>query len=93
MSSGTDRIRLVREFIVQDFLFGRDNGFGNAESFLENGMIDSTGILQLVAFLEEKFGIKVEDAELVPENLDSLDNIGRLLESKLAATSAKTAGV
>jgi len=93
MSSDADRLRLVREFIVQDFLFGRDNGFASSESFLESGMIDSTGILQLVAFLEETFGIKVEDAELVPENLDSLENIGRLLESKLDATASKTANV
>lgn len=93
MSSDADRLRLVREFIVQDFLFGRDNGFGNGESFLESGMIDSTGILQLVAFLEQTFGIKVEDAELVPENLDSLDNIGRLLESKLGAPASQAANV
>ena len=93
MSSNADRLRLVREFIVQDFLFGRDDGFASSESFLESGMIDSTGILQLVAFLEQTFGIKVEDAELVPENLDSLDNIGRLLASKLGAPASQTANV
>ena len=93
MSSGTDRLQLVREFIVQDFLFGRDNGFASSESFLESGMIDSTGILQLVAFLEQTFGIKVEDSELVPENLDSLDNIGRLLGSKLDSTASQPANV
>jgi acyl carrier protein len=83
MSSTADKLQLVREFIVQDFLFGRDNGFASGESMLESGMIDSTGVLQLVAFLEQTFGIKVEDAELVPENLDSLDSIGRFLGSKL----------
>jgi len=87
----SNRLQLVREFIVQDFLFGRDNGFASGESFLESGMIDSTGILQLVAFIEQTFGIKVEDAELVPENLDSLDNIGRLLGSKLGAANPQTA--
>jgi acyl carrier protein len=85
MSSNADRLQLVREFIVQDFLFGRDNGFASSESMLESGMIDSTGVLQLVAFLEQTFGIKVEDDELVPENLDSLDSIGRFLGSKLGA--------
>jgi acyl carrier protein len=93
MSVNAERIRIVREFIIQDFLFGRDDGFSSSESFLESGMIDSTGILQLVAFLEHTFGIKVEDAELVPENLDSLDNIDQLLESKMSSGSAQTAGV
>ena len=88
MSSNADRLHLVREFIVQDFLFGRDNGFASGESMLESGMIDSTGVLQLVAFLEQTFGIKVEDAELVPENLDSLDSIGRFLGSKLCAAAS-----
>ena len=88
MSSNPDRLQLVREFIVQDFLFGRDNGFASGESMLESGMIDSTGVLQLVAFLEQTFGIKVEDAELVPENLDSLDSIGRFLGSKLGAAAS-----
>jgi acyl carrier protein len=88
MSSNADRLQLVREFIVQDFLFGRDNGFASSESMLESGMIDSTGVLQLVAFLEQTFGIKVEDDELVPENLDSLDSIGRFLGSKLGAPAS-----
>ena len=85
MSSNADRLQLVREFIVQDFLFGRDNGFASSESMLDSGMIDSTGVLQLVAFLEQTFSIKVEDDELVPENLDSPDSIGRFLGSKLGA--------
>ena len=88
MSSNADRLQLVREFIVQDFLFGRDNGFASSESMLESGMIDSTGVLQLVAFLEQTFGIKVEDDELVPENLDSLERIGRFLGSKLGAPAS-----
>jgi acyl carrier protein len=93
MSSEADRLRQVREFIVQNFLFGRDDGFANEQSFLESGMIDSTGILELVAFLEQTFGIKVEDAELVPENLDSLDNISRLLRAKLGAPTSQAANV
>ena len=93
MSSDADRLQLVREFIVQDFLFGSDNGFASGESFLESSMIDSTGILQLIAFLEQTFGIRVEDAEIVPENLDSLDNIGRVLGSKLATPAPSTATI
>ncbi len=72
----------LRRFVVDNFLFGRDNGFGAADSFLEGGIIDSTGVLELVAFLEERFGIDVADEELVPENLDSLENLARFVRSK-----------
>jgi acyl carrier protein len=59
----------------------------DAQSFLESGIIDSTGILELVAFLEKTYGIHVNDEELVPENLDSIVNISKFLQSKLATTS------
>jgi len=52
------------------------------DSFLEKGIIDSTGVLELVAFIEENFGIKVEDEELIPENLDSIDNLVTFINSK-----------
>ena len=52
-------------------------------SFLDEGIIDSTGILELVNFLEEDFGIAVEDAELIPENLDSIKNVTEYLERKM----------
>jgi len=63
----------VREFIFKNFLFD-DSGdsLDDNDSFLEKGIIDSTGMLELVAFLEEKFGVRIEDEELVPENLDSV---------------------
>ena len=54
----------------------------NNDSFLENGFIDSTGVLQLVTFLEETFGITVEEGELTPENLDSINNISAYLSRK-----------
>ncbi len=74
----------VAEFILQNFLFGEKSGFpDDAESFLELGIIDSTGILELVAFIEIKFGIKVEDEELLPENLDSIENLTRYIETKI----------
>jgi len=53
--------------------------------FLEEGIIDSTGILELVTFLEEEYSITVEDEELVPENLDSINNVTAFLERKIAA--------
>ena len=63
----------VRNFVVENFLFGQSSAVPDEEaSLLENGVIDSTGVLELVSFLEEHFQVHVEDTELVPENLDSL---------------------
>jgi acyl carrier protein len=74
----------VRHFIIENFLFGETaDPLRDDDSFLDNGILDSTGVLQLVAFLEERFQIKVEDEELLPENLDSLENVVRYLGEKL----------
>ncbi len=80
-------IEKVRGFIVENFLFGEEKGLGDETSFLESGIIDSTGILELVAYLEETYGIKVADEELVPENLDSLANIRAYLLRKRPGAS------
>ena len=64
---------IIREFILQNFLFGQtDYLLGAGDSLLEHGIIDSTGVLELVAFLERQFGLSVADQDLVPENLDSI---------------------
>jgi len=73
----------LRSYIVDNFLFGDDDGFDDSVSFLDTGMIDSTGILELITFLEEQFAIKVKDDELIPENLDSISNILVFLGRKL----------
>ena len=74
----------IRQFIVDNFLFGESgNGFKDTDSFLENGIIDSTGVLELVSFLEETFSIEVADEELIPENLDSIDNVVKYLQQKI----------
>lgn len=73
---------LVRDFVVENFLFGDGDALKADTSFMEEGIIDSTGILELVFFLEETFGIKVDDAELVPENFDSLGRISKYVETK-----------
>jgi len=65
----------VRAFIKENFLFGNDDAFKDDTSFLNEGIVDSTGILELVSFLEEEFSITVEDEELLPENLDSINNV------------------
>lgn len=79
----SDRKRKIREFIVENFLFGNDEGLTDNVSFLEEGIIDSTGVLELVSFLEEDFDISVEDDELIPENLDSINNLDAFLGKKL----------
>ena len=73
----------VRGFIVENFLFGDENGVKDDMLFLDEGIIDSTGILELVSFLEEEFSISVEDEELVPENLGSINNVVAYLQKKV----------
>ena len=73
----------IKEFIVENFLFGEDSNLKDDTSFLDEGIIDSTGILELVSFLEEEFSITVEDEDLIPENLDSIDNVVSYLEKKI----------
>jgi acyl carrier protein len=75
----------LRRFITNSFLYGRDCGFRDDESFLEMGIIDSTGLLELINFLEKHYRIKVADADLIPENLDSIEQLCRFVERKLAS--------
>ncbi len=73
----------VRQFVINNFLFGQGGDqLSNHDSFLEKGIVDSTGVLELVAFLEERFQVKIEDEELIPANLDSIDNLVRFIEKK-----------
>ena len=73
----------LREFIVDNFMMGTDpNELSDSGSLLDLGIIDSTGVLELVGFLEEKYSIKVEDSDLVPENLDSIDNLTKYIQGK-----------
>ena len=66
----------VRGYILENYLFTDDQSqLADETSFLERGIIDSTGIMEVIAFLKEEFGIEVEDEEMVPENLDSVNNI------------------
>lgn len=75
----------IKTFIIENFLFGNADGLKDETSFLEDGIIDSTGVLELITFLEEEFGIKVEDDELIPENLDSINRVTHFLQKKMAA--------
>ena len=76
----------IRQFVIANFLFGEDNGsLKPDESFLETGIIDSTGVLELVAFLESTYGLRVQDNELTPDNLDSLDRVAAFVRRKQQA--------
>ncbi len=72
----------IKSFIIENFLFGDDHGLKDDTSFLDDGIIDSTGVLELVTYLEEEFDIQVEDEELIPENLDSINNIAKYVGGK-----------
>jgi acyl carrier protein len=89
----SDITRDIKEFVVSNFLYGQDgHNLAADQSFLENGIIDSTGVLELVAFLEQRFGISIADRELLPENLDSLQNASAFVSRKLAVQGAQIAG-
>jgi acyl carrier protein len=74
----------IRAFIIENFLFGQaDSPLGPGDSFLEGGILDSTGVLELVGFLEERFAITVADDEMIPDNLDSVERVAQFVERKL----------
>lgn len=73
----------IRAYILENFLFTDDQSeLSNSDSFLEKGIVDSTGILEIITFIEDEFKLKVDDEEMVPENLDSVDCIINFLNSK-----------
>ncbi len=75
----------IKHFIVENFMMGKNpDELTDSGSLLDLGIIDSTGVLELVGFLEEKFEISVEDDDLVPDNLDSIDNLVRFVDAKAA---------
>ena len=83
MSTASTVAQQVREFIVENFLYGQERAFKDSDSFLGEGIVDSTGVLQLVAFLEETYGITVEDEDLTPENMDSINSVVTYLSRKM----------
>ena len=73
---------LVRTYIIENMLLGHDSGFENNTSLLDAGILDSTGAMELVAFLEKNFNISVQDEEISPENLDSVERICAFVTEK-----------
>jgi acyl carrier protein len=80
----------VRQFVIDNFLFGREGQLSNADSFLESGIIDSTGVLELISFIEEHFGLKLSENDLTPDNLDSVDKVAGLVARRLATRQGAT---
>lgn len=73
----------IRRFVVENFLFSDDvEQLALDDSLLGRGIVDSTGMLEIILFIEEQCGVKVEDSEMVPENLDSVRKIAAFLERK-----------
>ena len=73
----------IREFIKENFMVSdEDIKDVDTTSFIESGIVDSTGILEVVEFIEEKFEISVDDEELIPENLDSIENLTNFITRK-----------
>ena len=74
----------IREFITTNFYVADDSSLTDDTSLLESGTVDSTGVLEIISFLEERFSIKVADAEMVPDNLDSISRIAAFVARKKA---------
>ena len=79
----------IKGYIVESFLFGAETDLSESTSFLDEGIIDSTGVLELVEFLETSFELTVEDEELLPENLDSISRIETFIKSKKSLSTKK----
>ncbi|HEV8113638.1 MAG TPA: acyl carrier protein [Planctomycetota bacterium] len=79
----SDIAQQISTFITDNLLLGRAVDLAGTSSFLDAGIIDSTGVLELVQFLEETWGLSVKDEEMVPENLDSLVRLESFVQKKL----------
>ncbi len=78
----------MREFLTNNFIFDPAFQIGSNDSLMENGIIDSTGVLELIMWLETHFDITVEDNEVLPENLDAVDSLTNYVHRKLKADMA-----
>ncbi len=74
----------VEGYIKENFIFDNSNNLERDQSLLDTGIIDSTGVLSLIMFLEETFEVSIDDEELVPANLDSIDKIAVFMEKKIS---------
>jgi acyl carrier protein len=81
--------KTIRHYIMENLLFTEDeSSLQDSDSFLDGGIIDSTGVMEIIMFIEETFGIKVNDDEMLPANLDSVDNLAAFVQRKQAQAVA-----
>ena len=73
---------IIRDYVVDSFLLGVSDGLANDDSLIESGVLDSTGVVEMVTFLEESFGILVDDEDLTSENLDSIERLAGFVQRK-----------
>jgi len=91
MSTASTVAQQLRDFIVENFLYGQERAFKDDDSFLGEGIVDSTGVLQLVSHLEETYEITVEDEDLTPENMDSINSVTAYLSRKMNSVAGVVA--
>lgn len=76
----------IRKFLAENFILSEQvDQLSASESFLEKGIIDSTGVLELVFFVEDQFGIQIDTSEVLPENFDSINNLSAYIRTKQGA--------
>lgn len=80
-----DRLAIVRAFIIENFYVPEELALADGTSLLERGIVDSTGVLEITAFLERTFGIAIADDEIVPDNLDTIERISEFVARKAKA--------
>jgi acyl carrier protein len=76
---------VVRQFLLDNFVMGSNVTIADDASFMKGHILDSTGFIELIMFIEDTYGVKVDDAEMLPENFDSLNNIERYVGKKSSA--------
>ena len=77
----------VRSFILENYLFTTDtSALGLDDSLLENGVVDSSGMMEIIFFIEEQLGVAMRDDEMIPDNLDSVNKITKFVQGKLGGT-------
>jgi len=80
--------RQIREFVTTNFYVADPKALEDSTSLLDQGIIDSTGVLEVIMFIESTFGMTVEDSEMLPENLDSIERIAAFVARKQVAIAA-----
>jgi acyl carrier protein len=84
--------REVRDFVVQNFFYGDESvPLKETDSFIERGIVDSTGVLEIVNFLESRYGIAMLDGDLIPDHLDSIQKIARFVRGRRPQGSGEAA--